>query len=145
MSCRQKTLAKPCPSCPLPQVLSFHSVSQMGVLLAGVGAQAFASMDPRGLAQFLRSSGSLHVSALSPAQQQGILSKVRGLWVPAACSQRVVRGLWVAGLAQPPGWGSEPGEASSAATFPPSREPWPCCPSSQTHGFPERSKPGRCF
>ncbi|XP_070269926.1 otoancorin [Myotis yumanensis] len=60
------------------KVLSFHSVSQMGVLLAGVGAQAFAGMDPRALAQVLRSAGSLHVSSLSPAQQQGILSKVAG-------------------------------------------------------------------
>lgn len=76
--CRQKALAKPRPSCRSPQVLSFHSVSQMGVLLAGVGAQVFAGMDPRALAQVLRSAGSLHVSSLSPAQQQGILSKVRG-------------------------------------------------------------------
>ncbi|CAK6445052.1 unnamed protein product [Pipistrellus nathusii] len=58
------------------KVLSFHSVSQMGVLLAGVGAQAFSDMEPRALAQVLRSS--LPVSALSPAQQQGILSKVTG-------------------------------------------------------------------
>ncbi|XP_054570390.1 otoancorin isoform X2 [Eptesicus fuscus] len=60
------------------KVLSFHSVSQMGVLLAGVGAQALSGMDPRALAQVLRSAGSLHVSSLSPAQQQGILSKVAG-------------------------------------------------------------------
>nr|KAF6294867.1 otoancorin [Pipistrellus kuhlii] len=60
------------------KVLSFHSISQMGVLLAGVGAQTFSDMDPRALAQVLRSAGSLPLSALSPAQQQGILSKVAG-------------------------------------------------------------------
>lgn len=50
----------------------------MGVLLAGVGTQAFYSMDCRDLAQVLRSAVSLHVSDLSPAQKQGVLSKVRG-------------------------------------------------------------------
>lgn len=50
----------------------------MGVLLAGVGTQAFYSMDRRDLAQVLRSTIALHVSDLSPAQQQGVLSKVRG-------------------------------------------------------------------
>lgn len=49
----------------------------MGVLLAGVGTQAFYSMDRRDLLQVLRSTISLHVSDLSPAQQQGVLSKVR--------------------------------------------------------------------
>ncbi|XP_016078232.1 PREDICTED: otoancorin [Miniopterus natalensis] len=58
------------------KVLSWHSVSQMGVLLAGVGTQAFHSMDPGDLAQLLRSPGSLHLSELSPTQQQGILSKM---------------------------------------------------------------------
>lgn len=65
-----------------PQVLSFYNISQMGVLLAGVGTQAFHSMDRRDLTQVLRSAVSLHVSDLSPAQQQGVLSKVRGRrWV----------------------------------------------------------------
>ena len=61
-----------------PQVLSFYNVSQMGVLLAGVGTQAFQAMDRRDLVQLLRSAVSLHVSDLSPAQQHGVLSKVRG-------------------------------------------------------------------
>lgn len=50
----------------------------MGVLLAGVGTQAFYGMDRRDLLQVLRSTNSLHVSDLSPAQKQGVLSKVRG-------------------------------------------------------------------
>nr|XP_019607232.1 PREDICTED: otoancorin isoform X1 [Rhinolophus sinicus] len=58
------------------KVLSFYNVSQMGVLLAGVGTQAFHSMDRRDLTQVLRSAVSLHVSDLSPAQQQGVLSKM---------------------------------------------------------------------
>ncbi|KAM8779916.1 otoancorin [Rhynchonycteris naso] len=59
------------------KVLSFHNISQMGVLLAGVGTQAFYGMDPRDLAQLLRSPVSSHVSHLSPAQQHGVLSKVK--------------------------------------------------------------------
>ncbi|XP_046523530.1 otoancorin [Equus quagga] len=58
------------------KVLSFYGVSQMGVLLAGVGTQAFYGMDRRDLLQVLRSSISLHLSDLSPAQQQGVLSKM---------------------------------------------------------------------
>lgn len=53
------------------------NVSQMGVLLAGVGAQAFHDMEQRGLVQVLRSAVSPHGSSLSPVQQQGVLSKVR--------------------------------------------------------------------
>lgn len=59
-------------------MLSFYNISQMGVLLAGVGTQAFHAMDRRDLMQLLRSATSLHVSDLSPAQQHGVLSKVRG-------------------------------------------------------------------
>ncbi|XP_039090374.1 otoancorin [Hyaena hyaena] len=58
------------------KVLSFYNISQMGVLLAGVGTQAFYSMDRRDLLQVLRSTISLHVSDLSPAQQQGVLRKM---------------------------------------------------------------------
>lgn len=50
----------------------------MGVLLAGVGTQAFYGMDHKDLWQVLRSPLSQDMSALSPAQQQGVLSKVRG-------------------------------------------------------------------
>ncbi|XP_010621848.1 otoancorin [Fukomys damarensis] len=60
------------------KVLSFHSVSQMGVLLAGVGTQAFHDMDRRDLVQVLRSTVSQHLSDLSPAQQHGVLSKLNG-------------------------------------------------------------------
>ncbi|XP_051002943.1 otoancorin [Acomys russatus] len=58
------------------KVLSFYNVSQMGVLLAGVGTQAFYSMDHRDLWQVLRSPVSQHMSDLSPAQKQGVLSKL---------------------------------------------------------------------
>ncbi|KAM5227711.1 otoancorin [Ctenodactylus gundi] len=58
------------------KVLSFYNVSQMGVLLAGVGAQAFYSMDHKDLMQVLRSTFLQQVSNLSPAQQQGVLSKL---------------------------------------------------------------------
>lgn len=62
----------------LCQVLSFYSVSQMGVLLTGVSTQAFYNMDHKDLWQVLKSPVSQHVSGLSPAQQQGILRKVSG-------------------------------------------------------------------
>ncbi|XP_039696106.1 otoancorin [Pteropus medius] len=52
------------------------NVSQMGMLLAGVGAQAFHDMEQRGLVQVLRSAVSPHGSSLSPVQQQGVLSKI---------------------------------------------------------------------
>uniref|UniRef100_H0VR06 Otoancorin n=1 Tax=Cavia porcellus TaxID=10141 RepID=H0VR06_CAVPO len=58
------------------KVLSFHSVSQMGALLAGVGTQAFYNMDRKDLVQVLRSTVSQHMSDLSPAQQHGVLSKL---------------------------------------------------------------------
>lgn len=50
----------------------------MGALLAGVGTQAFYNMDRKDLVQVLRSTVSQHMSDLSPAQQHGVLSKVRG-------------------------------------------------------------------
>lgn len=53
------------------------NISQMGALLAGVGAQAFHDMEQKVLVQVLRSAASPHGSGLSPVQQQGILSKVR--------------------------------------------------------------------
>ncbi|XP_071067350.1 otoancorin [Dasypus novemcinctus] len=58
------------------KVPSLYNISQMGVLLAGVGTQALYSMDRRDLLQALRSPISQHVSDLSPAQQQGVLSKM---------------------------------------------------------------------
>ncbi|XP_049644111.1 otoancorin [Suncus etruscus] len=58
------------------KVLSFHNVSQLGVLLPGVGTQALHTMERRDLAQLLRSTSSLHLSALSSAQQLGIFSKI---------------------------------------------------------------------
>ncbi|KAM6155216.1 otoancorin [Rhynchocyon petersi] len=58
------------------EVLSFSSVSQMGVLLAGVGTQTLYSMDCKDLMKVLRSTVSQHLSDLSPVQQQGILCKV---------------------------------------------------------------------
>ncbi|XP_048188393.1 LOW QUALITY PROTEIN: otoancorin [Perognathus longimembris pacificus] len=70
------------------QVPSFHNISQMGVLLAGVGTQALHSMEHRDLAQVLRSVVSQH---LSPVQKHGILSKLAELGDPAS------------GIAQVPG------------------------------------------
>ncbi|XP_028620133.1 otoancorin [Grammomys surdaster] len=58
------------------KVPSFHNISQMGVLLAGVGTQAFYSMDPKDLWQVLRSPVSQDMSDLSPVQQQGVLGKL---------------------------------------------------------------------
>ncbi|XP_070940331.1 otoancorin isoform X4 [Macaca nemestrina] len=58
------------------KVLSFYNVSQMGALLAGVSTQAFCSMNCKDLSQVLRSAVSQYLSDLSPAQQQGILSKM---------------------------------------------------------------------
>uniref|UniRef100_A0A8C7EN78 Otoancorin n=1 Tax=Neovison vison TaxID=452646 RepID=A0A8C7EN78_NEOVI len=58
------------------KVPSFYNVSQMGVLLPGLGTHTFHAMDRRDLLQVLRSTVSLHVSDLSPAQKQGVLSKM---------------------------------------------------------------------
>ncbi|GAB1292637.1 Otoancorin [Apodemus speciosus] len=58
------------------KVLSFYNISQMGVLLAGVGTQAFYGMDHKDLWQVLRSPLSQDMSDLSPVQQQGVLSKL---------------------------------------------------------------------
>uniref|UniRef100_A0A8C6IA97 Otoancorin n=1 Tax=Mus spicilegus TaxID=10103 RepID=A0A8C6IA97_MUSSI len=58
------------------KVLSFYNVCQMGVLLAGVGTQAFYSMDHKDLWQVLRSPLSQDMSDLSPVQQQGVLGKL---------------------------------------------------------------------
>ncbi|XP_040491161.1 otoancorin isoform X5 [Ursus maritimus] len=66
------------------KVPSFYNISQMGVLLAGVGTQAFYSMDRRDLLQVLRSTVSLHVSDLSPAQKQGVLRKMIEAGDPAS-------------------------------------------------------------
>ncbi|KAL6087759.1 hypothetical protein STEG23_008059, partial [Scotinomys teguina] len=55
---------------------SFYNINQMGVLLTGVSTQAFYNMDHKDLWQVLRSPASQHVCDLSPAQQQGILSKL---------------------------------------------------------------------
>uniref|UniRef100_A0A8C3VR29 Otoancorin n=1 Tax=Catagonus wagneri TaxID=51154 RepID=A0A8C3VR29_9CETA len=66
------------------KVLSFHDVSQMGVLLAGVSTQALHAMDRRDLSRVLTSTISVHLADLSPAQQHGVLSKVLEAGVPEA-------------------------------------------------------------
>ncbi|NXH98839.1 OTOAN protein, partial [Pachycephala philippinensis] len=58
------------------KVLSFYNVSQMGSLVTGIGTRALHSMSPRELAQIIRGTTSQYLSDLSPAQQQGILSKI---------------------------------------------------------------------
>ncbi|XP_023563537.1 otoancorin, partial [Octodon degus] len=58
------------------EVPSLHDISQMGVLLVGVGTQAFHAMDRRDLVQVLRSAAGQLMSRLSPVQQHGVLSKL---------------------------------------------------------------------
>ncbi|NXB98330.1 OTOAN protein, partial [Orthonyx spaldingii] len=58
------------------KVLSFYNVSQMGALVAGIGTWSLHSMNPRELSQIIRGTTSQYLSDLSPAQQQGILSKI---------------------------------------------------------------------
>ncbi|XP_031240463.1 otoancorin [Mastomys coucha] len=58
------------------KVLSFYNISQMGVLLAGVGTQTFYSMDHKDLWQMLRSPLYQDMSDLLPVQQQGVLGKL---------------------------------------------------------------------
>ncbi|NWH84367.1 OTOAN protein, partial [Aegithalos caudatus] len=58
------------------KVLSFYNVSQMGALVTGIGTRSLHSMEPRELAQIIRGTTSQYLSDLSPAQQQGILSKI---------------------------------------------------------------------
>ncbi|NXP29489.1 OTOAN protein, partial [Scytalopus superciliaris] len=58
------------------KVLSFHNVSQMGVLVTGISTQSLHSMNPGELSQLIRGTTSQHLSDLCPAQQQGILRKI---------------------------------------------------------------------
>ncbi|NXM49849.1 OTOAN protein, partial [Gymnorhina tibicen] len=58
------------------KVLSFHSVSQMGALVAGIGTRSLHSTNPRELSHIIRGTTSQYLSDLSPAQQQGILRKI---------------------------------------------------------------------
>ncbi|XP_075755592.1 otoancorin isoform X2 [Pelodiscus sinensis] len=58
------------------KVLSFYNISQMGALVTGISAQSFYNMNPKELSQVIRGTLSQYASDLSPAQQQGILSKM---------------------------------------------------------------------
>ncbi|XP_067407058.1 otoancorin [Emydura macquarii macquarii] len=58
------------------KVLSFYNISQMGALVTGISTQSFYSMNARELSQVIRGTLSQYASDLSPAQQQGILSKM---------------------------------------------------------------------
>ncbi|NXA07109.1 OTOAN protein, partial [Sapayoa aenigma] len=58
------------------KVLSSYKVSQMGMLVTGIGTQSLHSMDPRELSQLIRGTTSHFLPDLSPAQQQGILRKI---------------------------------------------------------------------
>ncbi|NXL99653.1 OTOAN protein, partial [Tyrannus savana] len=58
------------------KVLSFHNLSQMGALVTGISTRSLHSMDPGELSQLIRGTTSQHLADLSPAQQQGILSKI---------------------------------------------------------------------
>ncbi|XP_074867209.1 otoancorin [Carettochelys insculpta] len=58
------------------KVLSFYNISQMGALVTGISTQSFYSMNPKELFQVIRGALSQYASDLSPAQRQGILSKM---------------------------------------------------------------------
>ncbi|KAF1484961.1 Otoancorin, partial [Eudyptula minor novaehollandiae] len=58
------------------KVLSFYTVSQMGALVTGISTQSFYSMNPKDLSQIIQGTTPQYLSALSPAQQQGILRKI---------------------------------------------------------------------
>lgn len=48
----------------------------MGALVTGISTQSFYSMNPKDLSQIIQGTTPQYLSALSPAQQQGILRKV---------------------------------------------------------------------
>ncbi|TFK02119.1 ataxin-7-like protein 2 [Platysternon megacephalum] len=58
------------------KVLSFYNISQMGALVTGISTQSFYNMNPKELSQVIRGTLSQYASDLSPAQQQGILTKM---------------------------------------------------------------------
>uniref|UniRef100_A0A8C3SWY8 Otoancorin n=1 Tax=Chelydra serpentina TaxID=8475 RepID=A0A8C3SWY8_CHESE len=58
------------------KVLSFYNISQMGALVTGISTQSFHNMNPKELSQVIRGTLSQYASDLSPAQQQGILTKM---------------------------------------------------------------------
>ncbi|XP_043350476.1 otoancorin [Dermochelys coriacea] len=58
------------------KVLSFYNISQMGSLVTGISTQSFYNMNPKELSQVIRGTLSQYASDLSPAQQQGILTKM---------------------------------------------------------------------
>uniref|UniRef100_A0A8C0QSH9 Otoancorin n=1 Tax=Chelonoidis abingdonii TaxID=106734 RepID=A0A8C0QSH9_CHEAB len=58
------------------KVLSFYNISQMGALVTGISTQSFYNMNPKELSQVIRGTLSQYASHLSPAQQQGILTKM---------------------------------------------------------------------
>uniref|UniRef100_A0A8D0G9M9 Otoancorin n=1 Tax=Sphenodon punctatus TaxID=8508 RepID=A0A8D0G9M9_SPHPU len=58
------------------KVLSFYNISQMGALVTGISTRSFHSMNPKELSQVIRGTVSQYTSDFSPAQQQGILSKM---------------------------------------------------------------------
>ncbi|XP_053550235.1 otoancorin [Bombina bombina] len=58
------------------KVLTFSNISQLGELASGIRVQSLYEMNPRELLMSLKGGLSQHASALSLAQQDGILSKV---------------------------------------------------------------------
>ncbi|EMP34973.1 Otoancorin [Chelonia mydas] len=58
------------------KVLSFYNISQMGSLVTGISTPSFYNMNPKELSQVIRGTLSQYASDLSPAQQQGILTKM---------------------------------------------------------------------
>eukprot|EP00079_Xenopus_tropicalis_P039335 XP_017953106.1 PREDICTED: otoancorin [Xenopus tropicalis] len=58
------------------KVLTFSNISQLGELVSGIGTQSFHEMNSRELLMALKAGLTQHAPGLSPAQQEGILSKV---------------------------------------------------------------------
>nr|XP_033819763.1 otoancorin [Geotrypetes seraphini] len=58
------------------KVLSFYNLSQMGELVTGIGTQSFYNMSPKELSQVVKGALFQYAMDLSPAQKQGILSKI---------------------------------------------------------------------
>ncbi|KAE8579385.1 hypothetical protein XENTR_v10024025, partial [Xenopus tropicalis] len=58
------------------KVLTFSNISQLGELVSGIGTQSFHEINSRELLMALKAGLTQHAPGLSPAQQEGILSKV---------------------------------------------------------------------
>ncbi|XP_029433081.1 otoancorin [Rhinatrema bivittatum] len=58
------------------KVVSSHNISQMGELVSGIGTPSFHGMSPKELSQVVKGALAQGAADLSPAQKEGILSKM---------------------------------------------------------------------